>query len=268
MTIREKDHQANRGQLYGKTVKDPKYPFAIMKPVDVRRPHQVHGLRPTTAPWDRGPSTTPSSGPAVAHARSVLHLRAVAERPHRRHVPVPHRRPGCRSSSASCACSTSPTAPSTCWAPTGAYQFVQWLGTGPGRFWWAVLGAALGVALLGGIVERLLFRHLYGKEELYQLLFTYALVLILSDVAKIIWGTQQISVSRPPGLDGSLHALRRDDPVLQPLHPAPRPRASRSPSGSCCTARGRAASSAPPRSTARRWARSASTSTGSTPASS
>jgi branched-chain amino acid transport system substrate-binding protein len=32
-TIREKDHQANRGQLYGKTVKDPKYAFPIMKPV-------------------------------------------------------------------------------------------------------------------------------------------------------------------------------------------------------------------------------------------
>jgi len=32
-TIREKDHQANRGQLYGKTVKDAKYPFSIMKPV-------------------------------------------------------------------------------------------------------------------------------------------------------------------------------------------------------------------------------------------
>jgi branched-chain amino acid transport system substrate-binding protein len=32
-TIREKDHQANRGQLYGKTAKDSKYPFAIMKPV-------------------------------------------------------------------------------------------------------------------------------------------------------------------------------------------------------------------------------------------
>jgi branched-chain amino acid transport system substrate-binding protein len=34
MAIREKDHQLNRGQLYGKTVKDPKYPFAIMKPVE------------------------------------------------------------------------------------------------------------------------------------------------------------------------------------------------------------------------------------------
>ena len=33
LTIREKDHQANRGQLYGKTAKDPKYPFPIMKPV-------------------------------------------------------------------------------------------------------------------------------------------------------------------------------------------------------------------------------------------
>jgi branched-chain amino acid transport system substrate-binding protein len=34
MTIREKDHNANRGQLYGKTVMDPKYPFAILKPVE------------------------------------------------------------------------------------------------------------------------------------------------------------------------------------------------------------------------------------------
>jgi branched-chain amino acid transport system permease protein len=84
-----------------------------------------------------------------------------------------------------------------------AYQIVQWVGTGPGRFWWAALGAAVGIAILGGLVERLLLRHLYGKEELYQLLFTYALVLVLSDVAKVIWGTQQLSVSRPPGLAGA-----------------------------------------------------------------
>ena len=83
-----------------------------------------------------------------------------------------------------------------------AFQLVQWIGTGPGMYWVAAVGAALAVAVLGGIVERFLFRHLYGKDELYQLLFTYALVLILSDVAKIFWGTQQKSVSRPPGLAG------------------------------------------------------------------
>src|SRR5207249_2528651 len=85
-----------------------------------------------------------------------------------------------------------------------AYQIVQWLGSGPITFWIAALGAATGVALLGGIVDRFLFQRLYGKEELYQLLFTYALVLILSDVAKIIWGTQQKSVSRPAGLTGAV----------------------------------------------------------------
>jgi branched-chain amino acid transport system permease protein len=85
----------------------------------------------------------------------------------------------------------------------GAYQFVQWFGAFPGRFWGAALASALGVALLGGLVERFLFRYLYAKEELYQLLFTYAMVLILGDVAKIMWGTQQKSVGRPPGLSGS-----------------------------------------------------------------
>jgi branched-chain amino acid transport system permease protein len=83
------------------------------------------------------------------------------------------------------------------------YQLVQWVGGGPGRFWLAALGGALAVAALGGLVERFLFRHLYGAEELYQLLFTYALVLVLSDAARMLWGTQQKSVSRPPELSGS-----------------------------------------------------------------
>src|SRR5262245_14768332 len=84
-----------------------------------------------------------------------------------------------------------------------AYQVIQWIGPGPGQFWVSILSAALTIAVLSGLVERFLFRHLYGKEELYQLLFTYALVLVLGDIAKLIWGTQQKSVSRPPGLSGS-----------------------------------------------------------------
>lgn len=89
-----------------------------------------------------------------------------------------------------------------------AYQLVQWTAGGaPGRFWWAVLGAALGIAVLGGLVERLLLRHLYGRDELYQLLFTYALVLVLSDAAKVFWGTGQLSVSRPPGLTGAVQVF-------------------------------------------------------------
>jgi len=87
------------------------------------------------------------------------------------------------------------------------YQLVQWMGVAGGRFWLTALGGALVVAALGGLIERFLFRRLYGKDELYQLLFTYALALILSDAARMIWGTQQKSVSRPPELTGAFHVF-------------------------------------------------------------
>jgi branched-chain amino acid transport system permease protein len=83
-----------------------------------------------------------------------------------------------------------------------AWQIVHWLQPTGATFWLAAIGAAVGVAVLGGIIERLLFRFLYDREELYQLLFTYALVLILGDAAKWTWGTQQLSVSRPAVLGG------------------------------------------------------------------
>src|SRR5213080_5029542 len=87
------------------------------------------------------------------------------------------------------------------------YQLVQWMGVSGGRFWLTALGGALVVAALGGVIERIIFRRLYGKDELYQLLFTYALALILSDAAKMLWGTQQKSVSRPPELTGAIHVF-------------------------------------------------------------
>jgi branched-subunit amino acid ABC-type transport system permease component len=85
-----------------------------------------------------------------------------------------------------------------------AWQLVHILGPATGSFWFAVFASALAVALLGALIERFLLSRLYGREELYQLLFTYAVVLVLADSAKMIWGTQQLSVSRPPSLAGSL----------------------------------------------------------------
>lgn len=84
-----------------------------------------------------------------------------------------------------------------------AWQLVHILGPATGSFWIAVFASALAVALLGALIERFLLSRLYGREELYQLLFTYAVVLVLADAAKMIWGTQQLSVSRPPSLAGS-----------------------------------------------------------------
>ncbi|MGB6534760.1 MAG: branched-chain amino acid ABC transporter permease [Xanthobacteraceae bacterium] len=94
-----------------------------------------------------------------------------------------------------------------------AWQAVQWLHPTGGGFWLAALLAALGVGILGLFTERLFFRSLYGREELYQLLFTYALVLILGDAAKFLWGTDQLSVSTPPALAGSVQIFGTTQPL-------------------------------------------------------
>jgi branched-chain amino acid transport system permease protein len=93
-----------------------------------------------------------------------------------------------------------------------AWQGVEWLHPTGAGFWLATLFAACAVGLLGAVVERLFFRWLYGRDELYQLLFTYALVLILGDTAKFLWGTDQLSVSTPPVLAGSVR-------IFGTLHP-------------------------------------------------
>src|SRR4029453_16241671 len=62
-----------------------------------------------------------------------------------------------------------------------AWQFVHAIAPAPEGFWLPAPGAALSIALLGGMLERALLLHVYSREHLYQLLFTYALVLILGD---------------------------------------------------------------------------------------
>ncbi|MGY9054888.1 MAG: branched-chain amino acid ABC transporter permease [Alphaproteobacteria bacterium] len=70
-------------------------------------------------------------------------------------------------------------------------------------FWPGVVGAGLFLAAISVVLERSLFRFLYDKEHLMQLLLTFAIVLIMGDLAKVIWGTDQYSVSYPDGLKGA-----------------------------------------------------------------
>src|SRR5919205_769348 len=67
------------------------------------------------------------------------------------------------------------------------------------------LALAMNMFIIASVIERLLLRHLYDKEHLMQLLFTFALVLLMSDAAKMIWGTDQYSVGYPPGMGGAVN---------------------------------------------------------------
>lgn len=85
-----------------------------------------------------------------------------------------------------------------------AYSLSNVLGAGAKGFWLALIFAPLVVALVGLVVERLLFRHLYQREHLMLLLFTFALMLILGDLVKLVWGPEYRSVMPPELFQGSI----------------------------------------------------------------
>ena len=69
-------------------------------------------------------------------------------------------------------------------------------------FWPALLLAALAVGVLGALVEVLLLRRIYRAPELFQLLATFALVLVIKDAALWLWGPEDLLGPRAPGLRG------------------------------------------------------------------
>jgi branched-chain amino acid transport system permease protein len=78
---------------------------------------------------------------------------------------------------------------------------------GSAGFWIALIVAPLLVAVVSLIAERVLFCHLYQREHLMLLLFTFALMLIFGDLVKIVWGAEYRSVSAPALLKGSVSML-------------------------------------------------------------
>ena len=80
-------------------------------------------------------------------------------------------------------------------------------GGGVAGFWLAIALAPIAVALISLVAERLLFCHLYEREHLMLLLFTFALALILGDLTKITWGADYRSLVAPPFLQGSVAVL-------------------------------------------------------------
>jgi len=85
-----------------------------------------------------------------------------------------------------------------------AYSILSLFGGSSTGFWLALILAPLVVALVSLIAERALFCHLYEREHLMLLLFTFALMLIFGDLVKLTWGAEYRSIMAPPFLRGSI----------------------------------------------------------------
>lgn len=85
-----------------------------------------------------------------------------------------------------------------------AFSITEAFGKNPAGFWIALIVAPLVVALVGLVFERVLLSHLYQREHLMLILFTFATMLILNDLVKIVWGTDFRSVQPPAMLSGAV----------------------------------------------------------------
>jgi len=85
--------------------------------------------------------------------------------------------------------------------------------TGPAGFLLALLAAPLGVALIAVVIETGLLRRIYVQEEIYQLLLTYSLVLIIDDLAKIVFGPEYKSIPKPDAISGAVTIFGGTVPV-------------------------------------------------------
>jgi branched-subunit amino acid ABC-type transport system permease component len=88
-----------------------------------------------------------------------------------------------------------------------AHSIATFFGGGTVGFWLALFLSPIVVALVSLVAERSLFCHLYEREHLMLLLFTFALMLILGDLTKMVWGAEYRSIMPPPLLQGSVPFL-------------------------------------------------------------
>jgi branched-chain amino acid transport system permease protein len=92
-----------------------------------------------------------------------------------------------------------------------AYSFATRLG-GVVGFWGGIVATALLVGAIGALIEFLLLRRIYRAPELFQLLATFALVLVINDATLWLWGPEDLLGPRAPGLRGAVELLGRKLP--------------------------------------------------------
>lgn len=95
----------------------------------------------------------------------------------------------------------------------GAYLGLALLDKGYG-FWTAALAGALGVGLLGGLVERVILRRLAGNS-LGQVLATLGVAFVIADGSLWLWGGDPRPVSAPELLSGGVQLFGMTFPLYR-----------------------------------------------------
>ena len=89
-----------------------------------------------------------------------------------------------------------------------AWSFIDRLGAGSVLgFWGGIVAAALLTAAIGALIELTVLRRIYAAPELFQLLATFAVALVVRDAVLWLWGPEDLLGPRAPGLKGAVEVL-------------------------------------------------------------
>ena len=80
-------------------------------------------------------------------------------------------------------------------------------------FWGGIVAQRDPVGVIGALIEIVLLRRIYAAPELFQLLATFALVLVINDATLWLWGPEDLFGPRAPGLRGAVEILGRRLPT-------------------------------------------------------
>jgi branched-chain amino acid transport system permease protein len=96
----------------------------------------------------------------------------------------------------------------------GAYLTFMFFGL-TGNFFAAVLLGMITALLLGLVLEVLIFRQLYDRDHLDQVLATFGIILFVNEAVKVIWGPGTLTIPTPEILSASLQLT---DNLLYPVY--------------------------------------------------
>ncbi|MGE0715915.1 MAG: branched-chain amino acid ABC transporter permease [Alphaproteobacteria bacterium] len=84
-----------------------------------------------------------------------------------------------------------------------------------GGFWLALVASIVLLAVLGVVLDRLVFRPLQHEDPIATVLVTFGLLLVLEDVVKTIWGKDFLSMPAPAILAGTVSIAGEVFPVYR-----------------------------------------------------
>lgn len=76
-----------------------------------------------------------------------------------------------------------------------------------GTFWGALALGLVGSLVLGLVLEVLVFRHLYDRSHLDQVLATFGIIIFLNEAVRAIWGSAPLTLPMPDALSGSFELM-------------------------------------------------------------